>query len=88
MKYINIDSNKIVNLMHDRYGCFSTNPLGVKIELSDELVDKPDKTLFQLAILLEKYGCKNLDELDGFIESYINRVKYDHGKVSIGKNNV
>lgn len=87
MKYVDIDSNKIVNLMNDRYGCFSTNPLDVKIELSDELTDKPDKTMLQLAILLEKYHCKNLNELDGFIESCVNRIKYDHGKISIGKNN-
>lgn len=83
MKYINIDSNKIVNLMYDRYGCFSTNPLGVRIELSDELTDKPDRTLLQLAILLEKYGCKNLDELDGFIESCVNRICYDKYKQRI-----
>lgn len=87
MKYVDIDSNKIVNLMNDKYDCFSTNPLDVKIELNDELTDKPDKTMLQLAILLEKYGCKNLNELDGFIESCVNRIKYDHDKVSIGKNN-
>ena len=87
MKYVDIDSNKIVNLMNDKYDCFSTNPLDVKIELNDELTDKPDKTMLQLAILLEKYSCKNLNELDGFIESCVNRIKYDHGKISIGKNN-
>ena len=74
--------------MHDKYDCFSTNPLYVKIELSDKLTNKPDKTILQLAILLEKYHCKNLNELDGFIESCVNRIKYDHGKISIGKNNI
>lgn len=83
MKYVDIDLNKIVNLMHDRYDCFSTNPLDVKIELNDELTDKSDRTLFQLAILLEKYRCKNLDELDRFVESCCDRVCYEKSKQHI-----
>lgn len=86
MKYVDIDQN-IVDY-HNIVGYRGTNLYGLNIVLNDELTDKPDKTLFQLAILLEKYGCKNLNELDGFIESCINRVKYDHCKVPIGKNNV
>ena len=72
---------------HNIVGYKGTNPYGLNIVLNDELTGKPDKTLLQLAILLEKYGCKNLDELDGFIESCVNRIKYDHAKVFIGKNN-
>lgn len=82
MKHIDIDNNKIINLINDRYGCMSTDPLGIgpELVLSDELTNKPDKTLLQLAILLEKYGCKNLDELDGFIKSCVNRICYDKCK--------
>ena len=85
MKYVDIDQD-IVDY-HNIVGYRGTNQYGLNIVLNDELTGKPDRTLLQLAILLEKYGCKNLDELDGFIESCINRVKYDHGKISIGKNN-
>ena len=85
MKYVDIDQDSVD--YHNIVGYKGTNLYGLNIVLNDELTDKPDKTLVQLAILLEKYGCKNLDELDGFIESCINRVKYDHSKVSINKNN-
>lgn len=85
MKYVDIDQN-IVDY-HNIVGYRGTNLYGLNIVLNDELTDKPDKTILQLAILLEKYQCKNLNELDGFIESCVNRIKYDHDKVSIGKNN-
>ena len=85
MKYVDIDQNSVD--YHNIVGYKGTNLYGLNIVLNDELTDKPDKTMLQLAILLEKYGCKNLNELDGFIESCVNRTKYDHGKISIGKNN-
>ena len=85
MKYVDIDQDSVD--YHNIVGYKGTNLYGLNIVLNDELVDKPDKIMLQLAILLEKYHCKNLDELDGFIESCVNRIKYDHDKVSIGKNN-
>ena len=83
MKYVDIDQD-IVDY-HNIVGYKGTNPYGLNIVLNDELTDKPDKTLLQLAILLEKYGCRNLDELDGFIESCINRASYEGRKQQIGK---
>ena len=83
MKYIDIDQD-IVDY-HNIVGYRGTNPYGLNIVLNDELTDKPDRTLVQLAILLEKYGCRNLDELDGFIESCINRASYEGRKQQTGK---
>ena len=51
MKYVDIDQN-IVDY-HNIVGYRGTNLYGLNIVLNDELVDKPDKTLLQLAILSE-----------------------------------
>lgn len=83
MKYVDIDQDSVD--YHNIVGYRGTNLYGLNIVLNDELTDKPDKTLVQLAILLEKYGCRNLDELDEFIESCINRASYEGRKQQIGK---